>query len=180
MAAAISATPAGGRKSLLQRLLDGVEVVGNKVPHPVILFLYLIAAVIVICQILYILGVIVTEEVVVHTMIIGHPVYYEHTTAPGVAIPPHEYTDNEFEIQQRTIPIRGLLTIEGIRFIFTSFVTNFAGFNVVAVIFVAMVGVGVAEEAGMMAALIRKLVQVAPAILITFIIVLTRATSTVA
>ena len=45
---------------------------------------------------------------------------------------------------------------------FSSFVTNFANFSVVAVIFVAMIGVGVAEKAGLMAALIRKLVQVAP------------------
>ena len=41
-----------------------------------------------------------------------------------------------------------------------------------AVIFVAMIGVGVAEKAGLMAALIRKLVGVAPARAIAFIIVL--------
>ena len=36
-------------------------------------------------------------------------------------------------------------------------------FNAVGVIIVAMVGVGVAEEAGLINALIRKLVHVAPA-----------------
>ena len=49
-----------------------------------------------------------------------------------------------------------------------------------AVIFVAMIGVGVAEKAGLMAALIRKLVKVAPARLITFIIVLLGVLSSVA
>lgn len=27
------------RKTLLQKMLDGVEIVGNKVPHPAIIFL---------------------------------------------------------------------------------------------------------------------------------------------
>lgn len=76
--------------------------------------------------------------------------------------------------------IRSLLTAEGIRFIFTSFVSNFANFSVVAVIFVAMLGVGVAEEAGLMAALIRKLVKVAPRRLITFIIIFVGVLSSVA
>ena len=43
---------------------------------------------------------------------------------------------------------RACSPVDGIRFIFTSFVSNFASFSVVAVIFVAMIGVGVAEEAG--------------------------------
>ncbi|MBL8129719.1 MAG: AbgT family transporter, partial [Chloroflexia bacterium] len=60
------------------------------------------------------------------------------------------------------------------------FVNNFAGFSVVAVIFVAMIGVGVAEEAGMMGALIRKLVAVAPGSLLTFIIILIGGLSSVA
>jgi aminobenzoyl-glutamate transport protein len=59
-------------------------------------------------------------------------------------------------------------------------VPNFAGFSVVAVIFVSMIGIGVAEQAGFMAALIRKLVKVAPGRLITFIIVLIGGLSSVA
>jgi aminobenzoyl-glutamate transport protein len=50
----------------------------------------------------------------------------------------------------------------------------------VAVVFVAMIGVGVSEEAGLMAALIRKLVKVAPEKLLTFIIVLVGGLSSVA
>ena len=38
--------------------------------------------------------------------------------------------------------------MDGIRFLFTSFVLNFADFSVVAVIFVSMMGIGVAEQAG--------------------------------
>jgi aminobenzoyl-glutamate transport protein len=59
-------------------------------------------------------------------------------------------------------------------------VDNFANFNVVSVIFVAMIGVGVAEEAGLMAALIRRLVAVAPRQALTFIIILIGGLSSVA
>ncbi len=70
--------------------------------------------------------------------------------------------------------------MEGIRFLFSSFVANFAGFGVVAVTLVAMAGVGVAEDAGMMGALIRWLVKVAPRRLIAFIIILVGAVSSIA
>jgi aminobenzoyl-glutamate transport protein len=86
----------------------------------------------------------------------------------------------QFELRHETIPVKGLLTIEGIRFLFTSFVANFQNFGVVAVVFIAMLGAGVAEGAGMMNALIRKLVVVAPAGLITFLIVLAGGLSSVA
>jgi aminobenzoyl-glutamate transport protein len=64
--------------------------------------------------------------------------------------------------------------------VFSSFVNNFAGFAVVAVTFVAMAGVGVAEKAGLMAALIRKLVQVAPRNLIAFFLIFVGVLSSVA
>ena len=83
-------------------------------------------------------------------------------------------------MEERTIPVRGLLTAEGIRFMFTSFVTNFQGFGVVAITFIAMMGAGVAEAAGMMSALIRKLVKVAPRKMITFIIVFVGVLTSVA
>jgi aminobenzoyl-glutamate transport protein len=60
---------------------------------------------------------------------------------------------------------------EGIRFIFTSFVPNFSGFAVVGITFIALLGAGVAEESGLLNALIRKLVKVAPAGALTFIII---------
>jgi aminobenzoyl-glutamate transport protein len=174
-----SAATVAEKRSFIQKALDGVEKVGNKVPHPVLMFLYLIAFIIVLSQILYMFGVSVTAEVLEPVPVTMVPNYYEDTTLPPVVIPHEDYAD-DFEIQQETIPIRSLLTAEGIRFIFTSFVTNFAGFTVVATIFVAMLGVGVAEEAGMMGALIRKLVKVAPTRLITFIIVLLGGLSSVA
>ena len=88
------------------------------------------------------------------------PNYYEDTTQPILEPPATdlEYQD-DYHLEEVTIPIKSLLDGEGIRFIFTSFVPNFAGFGVVAVTFVALMGAGVAEGSGLMGALIRLLVR---------------------
>jgi aminobenzoyl-glutamate transport protein len=99
---------------------------------------------------------------------------------PETVVPPEDYLEEDLEVEQQTTEIESLLSADGVRFIFSSFVDNFAGFSVVAVVFVAMIGVGVAEEAGLMSALIRKLVAVAPAGALTFIIVFVGGLSSVA
>ena len=61
-------------------------------------------------------------------------------------------------VEDVTASARSLLTGDGIRFMFTGVVQNFMNFTAVGVIIVAMLGVGVAESAGLIGALIRKLV----------------------
>jgi aminobenzoyl-glutamate transport protein len=128
-------TSSAAPKTMLQRILDGVEAAGNKVPHPVMIFLGLIGLVVVLSHLFYVMGTTVTYQVI-------DP--YTHETS------------------QATSAANSLLTIDGIRFMFTSVVSNFMAFNAVGVIIVAMVGVGVAEEAGLIKTLIRKLVLVSP------------------
>jgi aminobenzoyl-glutamate transport protein len=172
---------AGGDQGSPGGMLGFVEKVGNKVPHPVILFLYLIGIVILISQVLYWLDVSVTTEVAHHVVeeeIEGAP--EEGPDDPVVHPPPVDLNDSDYVIETETIEIKGLLTTDGIRFIFSSFVRNFANFTVVATIFVAMIGVGVAEEAGLMGSLIRRLVKVAPRWALTFIIVLVGGLSSIA
>lgn len=43
-------------------------------------------------------------------------------------------------IEQQTFEVKSLLSVGGLRFAFSSFVNNFAGFTVVAVMFIAMAG----------------------------------------
>lgn len=167
------------KRGAVQRMLDAIERLGNKVPHPVMIFLYLIGLVIVLSHILFLAGVSVTEQVAQPAAQAVQPEYYEDTTAPGVYAPVDPY-DNDFEISERTVAVQSLLTAEGVRFLFSSFVANFQGFGVVAVVFIAMLGAGVAEQAGMMGAMIRKLVQVAPRRWITFIIVFIGVLSSIA
>jgi aminobenzoyl-glutamate transport protein len=164
--------------------LDRIERLGNKVPHPAIIFAALCLLVIVLSAVLSLLDVGVTYEV-------AEPAPVEvteeltgqvegGTQVPDGGAPAADAPDQDVAITEKTTKIRSLLSIDGIRFLFTSFVDNFSNFTVVAVILVAMLGVGVAEESGLMGALIRKLVKVAPAWAITFIIVFVGMLSSVA
>jgi aminobenzoyl-glutamate transport protein len=162
------------------RLLDGIERLGNKVPHPAIIFLYLCGFVIVLSAVLSAFDVSVTYDVAEPPPISVEETEVGGSVVPEAQIPPDAYLDDEVAIHQETTEVESLLDLDGIRFLFTSFVTNFSSFTVVAVILIAMLGVGVAEEAGLMAALIRKLVKVAPARTLTFIIVFIGGLSSVA
>jgi aminobenzoyl-glutamate transport protein len=169
-------SPSGG-------FLDRIERLGNKVPHPVIMFLYLIIGIAVLSVILDLANVSVTEEVATPVPISelrdlrdalgGSVVAYDVIAQEPFEIP-------EYIIQEQTYEVHSLLSIDGIRFMLSSFVNNFAGFAVVAVTFVAMLGVGVAEASGLMAALIRKLVKVAPRQLIAFFLIFVGVLSSVA
>lgn len=167
------------KKSRMQRILDGIEQVGNKVPHPALIFLALIFLVIVLSQILSWTGTSVTTEVAEPATVQVAPEYPGGSSVPGNDAPPAPAVP-DYKVHQETITAESLLTGDGIRFIFTTAVQNFNDFGVVAVILVAMIGVGVAEEAGLIAALIRKMVKVAPRGIITFIIVLLGGISSVA
>ncbi|MGW5241458.1 AbgT family transporter [Monashia sp. NPDC004114] len=162
-----------------QRFLDAIERLGNRVPHPALIFLGLIIGVIVLSHILYLTGASVTADVAEPGSLPAVPDYEGGTVNPGYPHPPVGPIP-DYELQRETITANSLLTGDGIRFIFTTAVQNFNDFGVVAVILVAMIGVGVAEEAGLMGAMIRKMVKVAPAGLITFIIVLLGGLSSVA
>ena len=159
--------------------LGAVERIGNKVPHPVMMFLYLIILIIALSAVLDALGVSVTEQIAVPVSESAQVDFYTDSTEP-LEDYPTEPGDVDYEIQERTVDIRSLLNTEGIRFIFTSFVANFAGFSVVAVVFVAMMGAGVAEESGLMTALIHKLVDVSPRWALSFIIIFVGVLSSVA
>ena len=174
------ATVPADSSGFTERMLDGIERLGNKVPHPAIIFLGLCGLVIVLSQVLYWLDVSVTYEVVEPT----DPTVVEEEALGGSTeqgyYPAYDYDEAEYEVVEQTTRIEGLLSVDGVRFILSSFVSNFAGFTVVAVVFVAMIGVGVAEGGGLMGALIRRLVAVSPPKALTFIIVLVGIVSSIA
>ena len=175
----MSAASAASADNRNKGILGKIEEIGNKVPHPAMIFVYLIVFVILLSTVLAFFGVGITEEMLVPAEPDAVSVNYLAGPDEAAYQLPADYAP-DYVVQEVTTTIRPLLSIDGIRFIFTSFVNNFAGFSVVSVIFVAMIGVGVAEEAGMMGALIRKLVAVAPGSLLTFIIILIGGLSSVA
>lgn len=175
---AIEERPAGNSK-----FLDWIERVGNKVPNPTIMFVYLIGVVALLSAILSWAGVSVTDDVVTPVPTEKLSQVAEHlggtwTLYDSVTGEPAEVPD--FIVSSQTFPVRNLISVEGARFFFSSFVDNFAGFGVVAVVLVSMAGVGVAEHAGLMGALIRKVVKVAPARWLTFILIFVGVLSSVA
>ncbi len=145
--------PKQHKKKGMERLLDTVERVGNKVPHPVVIFVVLIAAVIVLSHVFYLMGSSVT---------------YQSINA------------ETHQAEEVTARAQSLLTAEGLRFMFAGVVANFMSFTAVGVIIVAMLGVGVAEASGLVGALIRKLVAVAPAKALTYILVFVGVLSSIA
>jgi aminobenzoyl-glutamate transport protein len=145
--------PGAPAKGRMERMLDTIERVGNKVPHPAIIFVLLIAIVMVLSHIFYLFGASVSYET---------------------------FDADTDELETVTVSAQSLLTADGIRFIYEGIVSNFMSFTATGVIIVAMLGVGVAEESGLIAALIRKLVAVAPAAAMTYILVFIGIISSIA
>jgi aminobenzoyl-glutamate transport protein len=140
---AVAKTASKTSKTSMQRFLDGVEAVGNMVPHPVVIFLILIGIVIVLSHILSLFGVSLTMQSI---------------------------NADTHKVETKTTAIRSLLDADGIRFLYESLIPNFMNFTAVGLMIGAMIGAGVAEESGLINALIRKLVLVSPAWALTYIL----------
>ena len=166
--------------TFLERILDGIERLGNKMPDPAILFLILCGVVIVLSQILYWFDFKATFEVVKPPPAAAEQTYYGGSVEPTYVGPTEPEAPSEYKVVTETAKVKGLLTGEGVRYLFTSFVSNFRNFAAVAIILVVMIGVGLAEACGLIAALIRKLVGVSSRSTLTFVIVLLGIISSIA
>src|SRR3954451_2096144 len=83
---------------LMQRILDGIERVGNKVPHPAVIFVALIVLVILLSHLFYLTGASVTYE----------------------TINPETHA-----VEHATTSVQSLLTSAGVRFMYADVVRNF-------------------------------------------------------
>lgn len=124
--------------TFLDKLLGRVEVFGNKLPDPFILF---------VCLAL----IIVVASVAINSM--------------GVTVV-HPGTN-------KTLPIKSLLSHEGIQYILTSMLTNFTEFKPLGLVLAMMLGVGLAEKVGLLEVAIKKTILNAPKALITYAIIFT-------
>ncbi len=177
---AATETGTAGKPGVMQRVLDGVERVGNKVPHPAIMFLALCVGVIVLSQLLAWAGVSATYEVVKPPPQSVAPIDVAGSVLPAEVMPGQQPAAGDYHVVTETVHIQGLLTVDGIRYLFTSFVHNFMGFTAMGIILVVMIGVGVAERSGLIAALIRKLVAASSPAALTYIIVFLGIVSSIA
>lgn len=133
--------------------LDFIEKQGNKLPHPVTLFV-IFAALVVICSAI--------------------ASYFQATVTL-------QQLDNQTgKIVDITIATRSLLNADGIRFILENAVTNFTGFAPVGIVLVAMFGVAAADGSGLLNTLLRKfLLNISPKF-VTAAIIFTGVMSNVA
>jgi aminobenzoyl-glutamate transport protein len=72
---------------------------------------------------------------------------------------------------QESVEARSLLSLEGLHWILASMVTNFTGFAPLGTVLVALLGISVAEQSGLIGACMRGLVLAAPPRLLTVVVV---------
>lgn len=101
-----------------------LERLGNRLPHPTLLFVWL-------CLLLLPVSALFS-------------VFTPETVHPLTAAP---------------LPVKSLLSAEGVRWMLTSMVSNFTGFAPLGVVLVAMLGIGVAEHSGLLGSLLSAIVR---------------------
>ncbi len=136
---------------ILNKSLNFIEVVGNKLPDPVTLFVLLSILTIVVS---FILG------------------------KAGVSAEYESIKDGVTSLVK--VDAVNLLTKESMANFLKNIVSNFTSFPPLGVVLVSMLGVGVAESTGLINALIKKLILSTPKKLITVVVVFLGVLSNVA
>ena len=144
------------RRNIYNRWLNGIETIGNRLPHPIALFGIFAVAIVIISAICSALGVSATGELIV------------------------KLEDGSSALQETTVFAVSLLTKEGLTYMLTNAVQNFITYAPLGMVLVAMLGVGVAEQSGLIHTLLKYAVKVTPANLITPAIVFLGVMSNVA
>ncbi|MCK5887877.1 MAG: AbgT family transporter, partial [Alcanivorax sp.] len=104
--------------------LGRLETLGNKLPHPTLLFVWL-------CLLLL----------------------------PLTAVLGALELSTQHPLSEETVTARSLMDGDGIRYLFTSLVGNFTGFAPLGIVLVAMLGLGVAEQSGLLSVSLASLVR---------------------
>lgn len=115
-------------------VLGAIERIGNKLPHPIYIFLIMSVAVILISAL-------ASGTEIIH---------------PGTG---------------ETQTINSLASAEGFRWILGNLVKNFTKFAPLGMVLVMMIGLGLAEETGLLRTVLRSAIVGAPKTLVTFIVI---------
>ncbi len=142
------------KRGIFQRILDAIEIVGNKLPQPATLFAILMI-------------------VVLFLSLLFAGVSVDH---PAKGTGATDADGNPLD----TIEVFNLLSKEGVQMIFTRMVGVFADFPPLGIVLVVMLGIGVAEHSGLISAGLRIFVAAIPKSLITFALVFAGMVSSIA
>ncbi|MBD8071201.1 AbgT family transporter [Bacillus sp. PS06] len=131
-----SSVKANKSKKGMERFLNGIERIGNKLPDPFFLFVYLAVFVMLLSWLVSSFG-----TTVVH---------------PGTG---------------EELPIKSLISGEGLQYILSSMLTNFTGFAPLGLVLAMMLGIGLADKVGLLETAIKKSILNAPKSLVTYAVI---------
>ena len=143
----------GKKASVFARMLDKIEVAGNKLPHPATIFIF------------FSLVVMIASEVAARA---------------GISVSFMAYNAQSGMMEERWTQAVSLLSAQGVRFMITSFVPNFVSFVPVGTVFTVMLGIAVADRSGLLGALLRKIAKATPGALLSPVVVFLGILSSVA
>ena len=123
------------KKNWVLKALDVVERVGNGLPHPTTVF-------------------------IIFTLILIAVSYI--TAKMGVKVSYETYDSATKSLITKETAVVNLLSPDSIRFMYTSVINNFTSFIALGTVFTIIMGVGVADGSGFMAAVLKKIVAVTP------------------
>lgn len=126
------------KQSWVDKMLNGIERAGNKLPDPITLFVILAGIILILSWVLSMFGV--------------------SAVKPGTG---------------EEIQVKNLISREGLILIVTQMLSVFTGFAPLGMVLASMLGIGLAEQTGLISALMKKVVMGAPTKLIIPIIILT-------
>jgi aminobenzoyl-glutamate transport protein len=175
-----------------QTVLDRIERIGNALPEPALIFAILALIVIVTASIGTAAGwriqpVTPKVDLVQRIDASGTPMVDENGAA--VLVPkldargkPEVVLVGQTDKDGNPVYLepRSLLTADGVYWMLSSMVRNFTGLPALGLVFVSMLGIGLAEKFGMFSALMRGLAMITPRRFLTPMIVLIGANSSVA
>ncbi|MDR1966648.1 MAG: AbgT family transporter [Synergistaceae bacterium] len=132
------------KNTAFDKFINGIEIVGNRLPHPFWLFIGLSCIVIALSFAMSKAGVSVT---------------YLQAARDASAAP-----------KEVVVEVNNLLSRENIQSFFMNFTNVYSGFAPLGLVMIMMLGVGMLEQTGMLSALIRKTIFATPPSLLVLII----------
>lgn len=166
--------------------LDWIEKIGNKLPEPAILFAILAALVVVVAAVgdalqwkvqPVQLRVVQVEKVDASGQAVvgadGKPMMTAKLDERGKPV-------TELVPSGSVLEPRSILTVEGIYWALSSMIRNFTSLPALGLVFVGMLGIGLAEKFGLFSAFMRWMAMLTPKAMLTPVIVFIGANSSVA
>ena len=151
------------KQSRLQSCMGVIERVGNKLPSPALLFVYISVAVLILSAILGTFNVVAETELgkfPINNLLGQKPIEVLKVTAAGTAV--SETYSN------------------GLSYIIGSVIQNFMGMTALGAILIIMLSIGVMEQSGYLSIGIQSIVKATPAKLVTHFVIFLGVMSNVA